>query len=390
MQVNNQTFHYKSFAELVSIPERKPSNAKLLKKYQSEIDTLKRFYTEEQIYNLMSEVVTDEHGSQCLKMRYLPNDISLFPTKASLSTQINAFKDFDVLLAWVSVFSIEARNLSFKIYARSCNKKSCNTLPVKLLSTLESAAYKLVLSVKYECVYPLDYFIKFIEIIIQQARYSKPSNLYQIDNSFERLFCYTVQHHADTTLSYLRTPLFLSNLPVYAPIKPCQMSDLLFSFMCFNFLKNVMSDIAAIDCMLDKSYVNAKHLHPKAYSLITLVMTWFEVLSQINIDGQYGAKLTSPDLFIASILFKPGKRNMSGFEKNMMQSIRKVYLYIALLLNPDWSPCAKKISRLLRGEDRNIIGRLNFASKSKADGSVTNNISGMSSKNYLESLITPE
>lgn len=66
MSVNKKSYQYKSFAELVSIPERKPGNAKLLKKYQSEIDTLKRFYTEEQIYNIMSEVVTDVHGSQCL------------------------------------------------------------------------------------------------------------------------------------------------------------------------------------------------------------------------------------------------------------------------------------------------------------------------------------
>ena len=74
--------------------------------------------------------------------------------------------------------------------------------------------------------------------------------------------------------------------------------------------------------------------------IITLSMLPYDVLSEIYKKNGYNIELTSPDEFIVKNTFQTGKANLTGYKKTTEQLIRKTYIYIALLLHPEWSPSA--------------------------------------------------
>lgn len=111
------------------------------------------------------------------------------------------------------------------------------------------------------------------------------------------------------------------------------------------------------------------------------------VLNQFSIKDRYKSTLTPPDRFIFNLLKKHNVANFTGIGKTQEQLIRKTYIYLALLLNPEWEPSAKEILKLLSGEHSSIPGKLDFNSTSLALETQINSVSLMSNERYFEKFL---
>lgn len=80
------------------------------------------------------------------------------------------------------------------------------------------------------------------------------------------------------------------------------------------------------------------------------------------------------------------KQNTTGHKKDIEQLLRKTYIYIALLLNPEWAPSSKELISFLSGKSTVISGSLNFQSTSSGLGVQTNNITLLKNEVYFEKI----
>lgn len=221
-------------------------------------------------------------------------------------------------------------------------------------------------------------------------RYSKPFNVYPSGNVVARKHTYMVDRYAKRIIHFLNSSAWLNSLPKYEQISPNGMSNLVFAYICSKYLKDATSNL--ISEMKANNCIHNTFLHPKMLSIITLIMAVYDAICSINNDHNYNQPLTSPDVFIFGDLTPGSRANMSGFYKTQEQLLHKTYIYIALLLNPSWGPCAKEICKFLDGEHKTIQGGIIFErtgakNDEKALRTKINNVSLMSNERYFEKFL---
>ncbi|WP_251992109.1 hypothetical protein [Escherichia coli] len=133
-------------------------------------------------------------------------------------------------------------------------------------------------------------------------------------------------------------------------------------------------------------FLNNYLYHPKMIALIILSMLPYEVIRNDESLSEFKTPLTTPDEFIIKAFCVKGTQNTMGHKKDIEQLLRKTYIYIALLLNPEWVPSSKDLISFLSGESTEISGSMNFQSTSSGLGVQTNNITLLKNEVYFEKI----
>ncbi|ARD38606.1 hypothetical protein F8538_09615 [Edwardsiella ictaluri] len=375
------------FEQYIHQPNRKSGNIELLKNYQQDIDAISCIFDERTLFSLMTEFDVNGHRV----MKHIHQAINIFSPTSINSNQINIFQDTDNLLRWVHKFSLEAKHVMLDIYAnrtKNSTKSStrCNRLPKKDVAQLES----------------------FIQDTLKSAVQSgTPKTVYYFIDTLSHLpLCYigvgikkydgraimlrhvkTLNIYTKKTSDFLCSSSWLKSLPKHKKLTPDVMSKLIFAYFCAYFLEDSIA--LAIKQMKTNRVIGADGYinHPKLIKIITLTMTFYEVLNQFSFEDRYKNTLTPPDRFIFNLLKKHNVANFTGIGKTQEQLIRKTYIYLALLLNPEWEPSAKAILKLLSGEHSSIPGKLDFNSTSLALETQINSVSLMSNERYFENFL---
>lgn len=371
------------FEQYIAQPNRQSGNIELLKKYQPDIDALKGLFDERELFSLMTE--PDVNGRRVMKHIHQAINISS-PTSIN-SNQINIFQDTDVLLLWLRKFSLEAKHVMLETYAnRTAVSTRCNCLPEELFDQLESFIQDTLKSAVQSGTPKTVYY--FIDTLSRLPLCDIGVGIKKYDGrAAMQWHIKTLKIYTQETLDFLCSSSWLESLPKHKELTPDVMSRLIFAYFCAYFLEysiafaikqiKIMGNIGA------DGYIN----HPKLIKIITLTMTFYEVLNEISIKHRYKSTLTPPDRFIFALLKKNNLANFTGIVKTQEQLIRKTYIYIALLLNPEWEPGAKEILKFLSGEHSSIPGKLDFNSTSLALTTQINSVSLMSNERYFEKFL---
>lgn len=375
------------FEQYIAQPNRQSGNIELLKKYQPDIDSLKGLFDERELFNLMTE--PDVNGRRVMKHIHQAINISS-PTSIN-SNQINIFQDTDILLEWVRNFSLEAKYVMLDIYGNRTTHnhqrvKSCNCIPKKTSTPIKLFInHILENSSTSGTPRPLSYFINSMDCMpYYDCIIVTGSTDGRVLAQKHKL---RLQNYTKYIYKYLMSSKWLASLPKHKNLSPNTMSILIFAYFCTYNLKGYIEK--AVDAMKStraidyNGYIN----HPEVVQFITLTMTFYEVLNEISIKHRYKSTLTPPDRFIFALLKKNNLANFTGIVKTQEQLIRKTYIYIALLLNPEWEPGAKEILKFLSGEHSSIPGKLDFNSTSLALTTQINSVSLMSNERYFEKFL---
>jgi hypothetical protein len=113
-------------------PKREQKNAKLLAKYQNDIDKLSEIFTEDDLLHLM----TQEQPDGTRKMRPSLASIEIFAPSALLSNYINFFQYTDYLEKWCVLQRKEFEVLAINIYGHNSIKQ--NKIPDKILKEIDA------------------------------------------------------------------------------------------------------------------------------------------------------------------------------------------------------------------------------------------------------------
>ncbi|GDE69631.1 hypothetical protein [Escherichia coli] len=185
--------------------------------------------------------------------------------------------------------------------------------------------------------------------------------------------------------TFLKSEYWLNKLPKDINIPSIDLSWLVFCYFCseylFVFIQTTLNTMKAGKIIRD-NYL----YHPKMIALIILSMLPYEVIHNDGSLSEFKTPLTSPDEFIIKSICIKGKQNTTGHKKDIEQLLRKTYIYIALLLNPEWAPSSKELISFLSGKSTVISGSLNFQSTSSGLGVQTNNITLLKNEVYFEKI----
>ncbi|NHW87169.1 hypothetical protein HA066_22320, partial [Escherichia coli] len=148
--------------------------------------------------------------------------------------------------------------------------------------------------------------------------------------------------------TFLKSEYWLNKLPKDINIPAIDLSWLVFCYFCseylFVFIQTTLNTMKAGKIIRD-NYL----YHPKMIALIILSMLPYEVIHNDGSLNKFKTPLTSPDEFIIKSICIKGKQNTTGYKKDIEQLLRKTYIYIALLLNPEWAPSSKELISFLSG-----------------------------------------
>ncbi|MGL4602066.1 MAG: hypothetical protein ACRCVE_11450 [Plesiomonas sp.] len=375
------------FEQYIAQPNRKTGNIELLKKYQQDIDAISCIFDEHTLFSLMTELDVNGHGV----MKHISQVINIISSTAFNANQINMLQYTDILLRWVHKFSLEAKHVMLDIYANRTthNHKSvkyCNRIPKKISSSIDLFINNILENPSESGTpRPLSYFINSMDCIPYYYSIIVTGNTDgQVVAQKHKL---RLQRYTKYIYNYLISSKWLASLPKHKNLKPYTVSILIFAYFCTyklkSYIEKTVDEIKPMMTIEYNGYIN----HPEVIQLITLTMTFYEVLNEISIKHRYKNTLTPPDRFIFAILKKHNVANFTGISKTQEQLIRKTYIYLALLLNPEWEPSAKEILKLLSGEHSSILGKLDFDSTSLALETQINNVSLMSNENYFENFL---
>ncbi|EON2767271.1 hypothetical protein ACLKQ9_004175 [Escherichia coli] len=185
--------------------------------------------------------------------------------------------------------------------------------------------------------------------------------------------------------TFLKSEYWLNKLPKDINIPAIDLSWLVFCYFCseylFVFIQTTLNTMKAGKIIRD-NYL----YHPKMIALIILSMLPYEVIHNDGSLNKFKTPLTSPDEFIIKSICIKGKQNTTGHKKDIEQLLRKTYIYIALLLNPEWAPSSKELISFLSGKSTVISGSMNFQSTSSGLGVQTNNITLLKNEVYFEKI----
>ena len=376
------------FEDYLEHPDRHPKNAQLLAKYQNDIDKLSEIFTEDDLLHLM----TQEQPDGIRKMRPSLASIEIFAISASMSNQINFFQNTDYLEKWCALQCKEFEVLAINIYGRTSIKQ--NKIPDKTLKEIDVFLEILLDKASKDSTHPFSTFLTTLNTLVDEKTYQN-SELVHCDGKASMLsHNSTLKDTCENITKYITSSDFINSLPKVSNLAPRDTALLFFARFCdefyFTFLFKTI-DLMKNDGLIKNNYLN----HPNMIQLITLAMIPCEVMRPVINEKGYTATLTSPDKFVFNETIPRNKENLTGIQKNINQILYKTYIYIALLIFPEWKPTAKEIILFLEGKSLavkkngpTIKGLLDLKSTALGLPSKINDVGRLSKEEYVTRLLS--
>ncbi|UJD95119.1 hypothetical protein FS593_12735 [Lelliottia amnigena] len=370
------------FETYLDLPNRNAKNARLLANYQPDIDALSERFSEADLLNLM--LITDSNGD--IWMKPSSDIINVINSSAGMSNQINIFQDTTVLQEWCKLQSKEFSLLAIEIYAHKLKRQ--NKIPAHVIEMLDTFIDNELYHAEFYANPLLMPLRESINAMLTPATFWSSDDFHLDRDEVLLEYVRTLRRYKLHTIKYLTSTEWLNNFQEVTSLKPDETSWLIFSHFCAKYFFQIIIEI--IDGMRTNLIITNDYLyHPKMVTLITLSMLPYEVIQYVISRKNYRNTITNPDTFIVKATLDLGKSNLTGYTKDTQQILRKTYIYIALLLNPDWGPTAKEIVYFLEGNiHSDVKGFLNIPpitkSKNPSPPSMINVISLLSTENYIE------
>ena len=368
------------FEKMKNNVPRVPGNLKKLNQYQKDIDHLSKLFSEQQLLELMTTTESD----QILQMKPAVDILHVLSPSASTAKHINFFQHVPVLEQWLKKECTAFNLLAVHFYSQQSRK---NVIPKKIRMLLDafietelSSAVNgnnnaELLSCFQNTLDKMCNTLTFIDHTVTE----QSGQVAMLDFS-AKMHEYTVEIRI-----FLKSEYWLNKLPKDINIPAIDLSWLVFCYFCseylFVFIQTTLNTMKAGKIIRD-NYL----YHPKMIALIILSMLPYEVIHNDGSLNKFKTPLTSPDEFIIKSICIKGKQNTTGYKKDIEQLLRKTYIYIALLLNPEWAPSSKELISFLSGKSTVISGSLNFQSTSSGLGVQTNNITLLKNEVYFEKI----
>lgn len=365
------------FEAYLGNPKRNIKNAHILEKYQADIDALSTMFSEDDLLSLM----TRAGPGNAVFMKSAREVLYVLPSSGVNSNQINFFQDTSYWYKWRELQQQEFHRAAVLIYKNSSRK---NKIPQAIIEQLDKFILQEIGNAGRCKKGILSLFLhSFLDNMYHSEKFMNPVENYQNGVANFRHFQRTLTRYNTYVTNHLQSTEWLKRVPKVGHLEQDDVSTLVFTYFCskyfFNYIFNVISFMKTTQ-IITNGYLH----HPKMVPIITLSMLPYDVLSEIYKKNGYNIELTSPDEFIVKNTFQTGKANLTGYKKTTEQLIRKTYIYIALLLHPEWSPSAKEVRTFLEGKNQTIKGLMDFKSTSLGLNSQINNVTLLSKEIYFD------
>ncbi|MEJ1492386.1 hypothetical protein [Escherichia coli] len=362
-------------------PKREQKNADLLAKYQKDIDKLSEIFTEDDLLHLM----TQEQPDGTRKMRPSLAAIEIFAPSALLSNYINFFQYTDYLEKWCVLQREEFRVLAINIYGHNSNKQ--NKIPDKTLKEIDAFLKSLLNKAPNDPTHPIFTLLNFLDTLVDEKTYQ--SNKPYIWNGKFSMHIHNkalkISHRK--IITYIKSSDFTNSLPKISNLEAQDAALLFFARFCDEFYFHFLLQI--LDKMKNSGLIKDNCLnHPAMFQLITLAMLPHEVMQHFINEKDTAITLTSPDRFVIDETIPRNKENLTGIQKNINQILYKTYIYIALLIFPEWKPTAKEIILFLEGKSKTVKGLLDLKSTALGLPSKINDVGRLSKNEYVTRLLS--
>lgn len=362
-------------------PKREQKNADLLAKYQKDIDKLSEIFTEDDLLHLMIQEQPD--GTR--KMRPSLAAIEIFAPSALLSNYINFFQYTDYLEKWCVLQREEFKVLAINIYGHNSNKQ--NKIPDKTLKEIDAFLKSLLNKAPNDPTHPIFTLLNILDTLVDEKTYQ--SNKPYIWNGKFSMHIHNkalkISHRK--IITYIKSSDFTNSLPKISNLEAQDAALLFFARFCDEFYFHFLLQI--LDKMKNSGLIKDNCLnHPAMFQLITLAMLPHEVMQHFINEKDTAITLTSPDRFVIDETIPRNKENLTGIQKNINQILYKTYIYIALLIFPEWKPTAKEIILFLEGKSKTVKGLLDLKSTALGLPSKINDVGRLSKNEYVTRLLS--
>lgn len=362
-------------------PKREQKNADLLAKYQKDIDKLSEIFTEDDLLHLM----TQEQPDGTRKMRPSLAAIEIFAPSALLSNYINFFQYTDYLEKWCVLQREEFKVLAINIYGHNSNKQ--NKIPDKTLKEIDAFLKSLLNKAPNDSTHPIFTLLNILDTLVDEKTYQ--SNKPYIWNGKFSMHIHNkalkISHRK--IITYIKSSDFTNSLPKISNLEAQDAALLFFARFCDEFYFHFLLQI--LDKMKNSGLIKDNCLnHPAMFQLITLAMLPHEVMQHFINEKDTAITLTSPDRFVIDETIPRNKENLTGIQKNINQILYKTYIYIALLIFPEWKPTAKEIILFLEGKSKTVKGLLDLKSTALGLPSKINDVGRLSKNEYVTRLLS--
>ncbi|WP_193143536.1 hypothetical protein [Enterobacter hormaechei] len=362
-------------------PKREQKNADLLAKYQKDIDKLSEIFTEDDLLHLM----TQEQPDGTRKMRPSLAAIEIFAPSALLSNYINFFQYTDYLEKWCVLQREEFKVLAINIYGHNSNKQ--NKIPDKTLKEIDAFLKSLLNKAPNDPTHPIFTLLNILDTLVDEKTYQ--SNKPYIWNGKFSMHIHNkalkISHRK--IITYIKSSDFTNSLPKISNLEAQDAALLFFARFCDEFYFQFLLQI--LDKMKNSGLIKDNCLnHPAMFQLITLAMLPHEVMQHFINEKDTAITLTSPDRFVIDETIPRNKENLTGIQKNINQILYKTYIYIALLIFPEWKPTAKEIILFLEGKSKTVKGLLDLKSTALGLPSKINDVGRLSKNEYVTRLLS--
>ncbi len=362
-------------------PKREQKNADLLAKYQKDIDKLSEIFTEDDLLHLM----TQEQPDGTRKMRPSLAAIEIFAPSALLSNYINFFQYTDYLEKWCVLQREEFKVLAINIYGHDSIKQ--NKIPDKTLKEIDAFLKNLLNKAPNDPTHPIFTLLNILDTLVDEKTYQ--SNKPYIWNGKFSMHIHNkaLKISRRKIITYIKSSDFTNSLPKISNLEAPDAALLFFARFCDEFYFHFLLQI--LDKMKNPGLIKDNCLnHPAMFQLITLAMLPHEVMQHFINEKDTAITLTSPDRFVIDETIPRNKENLTGIQKNINQILYKTYIYIALLIFPEWKPTAKEIILFLEGKSKTVKGLLDLKSTALGLPSKINDVGRLSKNEYVTRLLS--
>lgn len=369
------------FESFLEHPKREQKNADLLAKYQKDIDKLSEIFTEDDLLHLM----TQEQPDGTRKMRLSLAAIEIFAPSALLSNYINFFQYTDYLEKWCLLQCEEFKVLAINIYGHNSNKQ--NKIPDKTLKEIDAFLKNLLNKAPNDPTHPIFTLLNILDTLVDEKTYQ--SNKPYIWNGKFSMHIHNkaLKISRRKIITYIKSSDFTNSLPKISHLEAPDAALLFFARFCDEFYFHFLLQI--LDKMKNSGLIKDKCLnHPAMFQLITLAMLPHEVMQYFINEKDNAITLTSPDRFVIDETIPRNKENLTGIQKNINQILYKTYIYIALLIFPEWKPTAKEIILFLEGKSKTVKGLLDLKTTALGLPSKINDVGRLSKNEYVTRLLS--
>ncbi|BBE77004.1 MULTISPECIES: hypothetical protein [Phytobacter] len=369
------------FEQMKNNVTRVPGNLTKLNQYQKDIDQVSKLFPEKELLDLMTITKPD----QTLQMKPAVNCLHVISPAASMANQINLFQHPSLLQKWLEMECSEFAQLAIFFYAQQSRK---NVIPEKIRMQMASfIENELASAVNGDSnLKLLADFINTLEEMCHSLTFIDFVDTEHAGQEVIRDFRKKTDEYTNKITKFLTSEYWLEKLPKDINIPATNLSWLVFCYFCSEYLFVFIQ--ATLNRMKDEKIIQNDYLHhPKMIILIILSMLPYEVVHKMESLRKCKNTLISPDEFVIKTLCIKGKQNTTGYKKDVEQLLRKTYIYIALLLNPEWVPSAKELISFLSGESTEISGLMHFQSTSSGLGVQINNITLLNKEEYFEKIV---